>query len=166
MKLRDIDHSGKTVFVAIDVHKKTYKLAIGGEHIPREVTMTTPADPVKLSMFLLKTFVGAKIRSVYEAGFSGFVLHRELQSNGVENIVINPASIEVAANDRVKNDKRDAKKMLAHLMRNQLTGIYVPTIEEELRRELSRTRSQLVRKRSSIGNQIKSKLTAVSLILE
>ena len=37
--------------------------------------------------------------SVYEAGFSGFGLHRTLESFGINNIVINPASLEVAAKD-------------------------------------------------------------------
>jgi transposase len=37
----------------------------------------------------------------------GFSLHRYLIENGINNIVVHPASIEVSSRDRVKTDKRD-----------------------------------------------------------
>lgn len=49
--------------------------------------------------------------SVYEAGFSGYVLHRKLQDAGIKNVVVNAASIAIAANDKVKTDLRDSKKL-------------------------------------------------------
>jgi transposase len=64
--------------------------------------------------------------------------------------------MEVAANDRVKTDKRDALKIALHLARGSLSGIRVPTVEQELRRQLTRTRVQLVKERTRIGNKIKS----------
>src|ERR1017187_10935998 len=69
---------------------------------------------------LRRCFPGAIIHSVYEAGFSGFALHRVLVQNGVENIVVNPASIEVAANDKVKTDRRDSRKLAEQLFARRL----------------------------------------------
>ena len=149
---------GKTVFVGIDVHKNKYSVAmvIDGEVVLKVGSM--PADPVKLIEFLKKRFPESVIKAVYEAGFSGFVLHRALVAAGVDNIVINAASIEIAANNKVKTDKRDAIKMALHLARGMLRGIRIPTPEQELARLLTRTRAQLIKERSRVGVQIKSKL--------
>lgn len=49
-------------------------------------------------------FSGAKICNVYEAGFSGFALHRALLAAGIENIVVNPGSVETTSRDKVKTD--------------------------------------------------------------
>jgi transposase len=98
---------GKSVFVGIDVHKTTYSVCVVCEsEIVGKASM--PADAQALLRYL-KRFSEAKISSAYEAGYFGFKLHRTLEESGIKNIVVNPASIEVAANDKVKTDKRDAK---------------------------------------------------------
>ncbi len=48
-------------------------------------------------------FPGASIETVYESGFSGFVLHRVLELAGIHNIVVNPGSIEVAVHNPREN---------------------------------------------------------------
>jgi transposase len=108
--------------------------------------------------FIRDNFAGAEIRSCYEAGFSGFWLHRYLVSQGIENIVVNPASIEVEANNRVKTDKRDSLKMALQLDANRLRGIHIPSEEQEHRRTLHRTREQLLRARTRVRIQIRMKL--------
>ena len=75
---------------------------------------------------------------------------------------VNPSSIEVAANDRVKTDKRDAAKIATLLSLGRLKGIHVPTVAEELSRLLPRTREQLVEQRIAVGNQIKSNRSFIS----
>jgi transposase len=158
-----IDYSGKKVNVGIDVHKKSYAVCCRceGEVVKRA---TVPAVPEKLVEFLRFHFAGAAIHSAYEAGFSGFVLHRALEANGIKNIVVNPSSIEVAANDKAKTDKRDARKISEQLETGRLKGIVVPTVEQEQERLVTRTREQLVRERSRIGNQFKSRLFQFGLI--
>ena len=102
------------VYVGIDVHHRTYSVhaQVGQTCLKR---WTTTASPTALAAQLLKYFRGARIHSVYEAGFSGFVLHRELVAHRINNIVVHPAAVEVAAHDRVKTDKRDAKKLATQL---------------------------------------------------
>lgn len=163
MTKKRIDYSGKKVNVGIDVHKKTYSIycECEGQVVKRA---TVPAVPGKLVTLLKEHFVGAEIRSVYEAGFAGFGLHRTLLSNGIGNMVVNPASIEVAAKDKVKTDKRDCKKQAIQLAANRLEGIYVPSIEQEQQRLLSRTREQLVSERTRFGHRFKSRLYQFGLI--
>ncbi len=151
------NYSGKKVFVGIDVHKKTYSLVAVCEGVI--VKRWSMAASVSSCITQLKKyFKNSKIYSVYEAGFSGYSLHRALVEAGIENIVISPSSIQKAPNDRVKTDQLDARKMATQLSQGLLRGIQVPSRERELKREICRLRSQLVDHRVSIGLQIKSKL--------
>lgn len=156
-------YTGKTIFVGIDVHKKTYSVAVmcDGVLVKRD---TMPALPQRLADYLLKYFSGAEIYSAYEAGFSGFGLHRFLCEKGIKNIVVHAASIEIASRDRVKNDKRDALKIAAHLSKGSLKGIFVPTPEMEDKRELTRLRSTFVKDRNRIAVRLKHKANYYGLI--
>ena len=108
--------------------------------------------------FIKGHFAGAQAQSCYEAGFSGFWLHRYLVSQGIDNIVVNPASIEVEANNRVKTDKRDSLKMALQLDAKRLRGIWIPSEEQERKRLLHRTREQLRQARTRARVQIRMKL--------
>lgn len=156
-------YTGKEVFIGIDVHKKSYSVVA---RCDKEVVKkwTTAASPKELAQQLQKYFSGAVIHSVYEAGFSGFALHRELVKQGIKNIVVHAASIEVAVNDRVKTDKRDAQKMAALLEAGRLKGNRIPSESEEQRRMLTRTRQQLVEERTAIKNKIRMKFHQLGLI--
>lgn len=163
MESKKISYKGKKVYLGIDVHKRTYMMtAICERAIVKRDTMS--AQPWKVIRYLQRHFVGAEIHSVYEAGFCGFGLHRVLVAAGIHNIVVNPGSIEVAANAKVKTDRRDSKKQAEQLSRGMLKGIYIPTEEEELARVLSRTREQVVGQRVRVAAQIKSKLYYFGII--
>ena len=79
-------------------------------------------------------------------------------------MVVNPASVAVAANASVKTDRRDAKRLAIDLADGRLRGIAVPTEAEELARLLPRTRAQMVEHRATIARQIKAKLHQFGLI--
>src|SRR6266478_8441022 len=156
-------YAGECVYVGVDVHKETYAVTcVCHKQIVK--TATVQAEPTGLASSLLRWFPGATLYSAYEAGFSAFVLHRALTTAGIPNIVVNPASIAVAANDKVKTDRRDSKKLAFDLADGRLRGIYVPTEEEELARLLPRTRAQIVEHRATIARQIKAKLHPFGLI--
>jgi transposase len=160
---RYLSYIGRIVYVGVDVHKDTYTVAcVCNKQIVK--TATVQAEPAGLAASLLRWFPGATLYSAYEAGFSAFVLHRALTTAGITNIVVNPASIAVAANDKVKTDRRDAKKLAIDLADGRLRGIYVPTEEEELARLLPRTRAQIVEHRATLARQIKAKLHQFGLI--
>ncbi len=157
------DYNEKVVYVGIDVHKKTYCCVsiCEGQIVKRD---TMPADPKGLLMYLRKFFPGAEIKTAYEAGFSGFHLHRYLIDNGVNNIVVHPGSIEVSSRDRVKTDKRDAKKIGFQLASHRLQGIFIPSLEQEAKRNVSRLRMHFWKARQRIGGQLKSLLFTQGLI--
>lgn len=152
--MKRVTYIGKKVSVGIDVHKKTYAITcLVDQRV--EFRGTIPANPQALVELLNKRFEGAEIQSVYEAGFSGFGLHRTLEAAGIKSIVVNAASIEVAARDRVKTDRRDSMKMAIQLDAGRLRGIRVPTVEEESQRLLHRTREQLIRTRTQCVNRVR-----------
>lgn len=150
------NYTGKKIFVGIDVHKKTYSVvALCDKVIVKRDTLK--AIPDLLCNYLQKHFFGAEIFTAYEAGFSGFGLHRYLIKHEINNIVVHAASIEISSRDRVKTDKRDALKIAAHLEAGRLKGIFVPSLEMEDRRELTRLRSTLVKDRNRLATRLKHK---------
>jgi len=156
-------YAGECVYVGVDVHKETYTVTcVCHKQIVKPATVQ--AEPGGLAVSLPRGFPGATLYSVYEAGFSAFVLHRVLTKAGITNMIVNPASIAVAANDKVKTDRRDSKKLAIDLADGRLRGIYVPTEAAELARLLPRTRAQIVEHRATIARQINAKLHQFGLI--
>jgi transposase len=145
------------VFVGIDVHLKSYSVCAFEEGRQLQ-KWTMPADAEGLARQLQKRFGGKMIHTSYEAGFSGFELHRNLSKAGIDNIVVHAASIAVNKRDRVKTDKRDAEKLAKHLAAGLLEGIRVPSPEEESRRQLTRMREQYLKARTRVMNQIRRRL--------
>lgn len=157
------DYNGKTVYVGIDVHKKTYScVSICDNEVVKRDSM--PGKPEVVLNYLNNAFKGAKIESVYEAGFSGFHLHRFLVSNGINNRVVNAASIEISSRDRVKTDKRDALKMSTQLSVGRLKGVHVPDEKREEMRSVTRLRATIMKLRNQVGNRFKSLLFTQGLI--
>lgn len=157
--------NAKEVFVGIDVHLKTYAVTVisAGERLQK---WTTPAAPERLAEQLRSRYPGRKIYSVYEAGFSGFVLHRILIASGIQNIVVHAAAVAVSSGDRVKTDKRDSEKLARHLAAGLLKEIRVPSIEQEHQRQVTRTREQFVKARVRVMNQIRRRLVYFGYLTE
>jgi transposase len=112
----------------------------------------------------------APVRSCYEAGRDGFWLHRFLVSRGIDNAVVDSASIEVNRRARrAKSDAIDVAKLLSLLMRyhngerDVWSVVNAPAPEDEDRRQLHRDRDQLVRERTEHSNRIKGLLAAFGL---
>jgi transposase len=155
-------YNGETVYMGIDVHKNSYSVVsiYKGMAVKKDRMIASPEGLVK---YINKYFVGAKVNTAYEAGFSGFHLHRYLTKEKIENIVVHPASIEVSR-ERVKNDKRDAQKIAKQLSDGDLKSIYIPDEERESKRMVTRLRSMLVKNRTRLSNQIKALLFQYGLI--
>lgn len=161
MDNRRISYEGQEVFVGIDVHRHSYSVtAICSGMVVKKWTME--ANSRKLVEQLKNNFCGARLKSVYETGFSGFNLDRELRAAGIENVVVHAGAVELCQN-RVKTDKRDSRKLAEQLASGRLYGVRVPTSEEENRRQLTRTREQLVQIRTKIMNQVRMRLHYLGL---
>ena len=105
------------------------------------------------------------IRACYEAGPCGFRIARRLKQLGVECAVVAPSLTPTRAGDRLKTDKRDARKLARLLRADELTEIYIPEPTDEAIRDLCRARSDAVddRRRSSSPAQSVFVATRVSL---
>jgi transposase len=156
------DYTGKTIFVGMDVHKKTYSVTAicEGIIVKRD---TLPAHPQNLISYLKKRFGSGEIKTAYEAGFCGFHLHRSLEAAGIKNIVVHAAGIETS-NSRVKTDKRDSQKIATHLFEGKLRSVYIPSVQQEDNRTVTRLRDTFMKERSRLANQIKSLLFLHGLI--
>jgi transposase len=155
--MKRISYKGEKVSIGIDVHKNHYTVCCMVKSlVVQKVTM--PALPKKLLEFLNSRFEGAEIQTAYEAGFSGFNLHRVLVAGGISNLIVNAGSIEVSTRDRVKTDRRDSLKLASLLECGRLRGIRIPSIEEEQNRLLHRTREQLIKDRARQINRLKMRL--------
>jgi transposase len=128
-------------FVGLDVHKESIAVAVadgGGGEAAHLVTI--PNDTALLVKRLLKIGRAAQLRCCYEAGPTGYGLHRDLQAAGIECVVIAPSLVPVQSGDRVKTDRRDAAKLARFLRSGDLTAVYVPEASTEAMRDLERAR--------------------------
>src|SRR6185295_18086012 len=108
---------------------------------------------------------GARVKSCYEAGREGFWLHRAVDQMGIENLVVEPASIEVNRRERrAKTDRMDAGKLLRQLLRwwrgekDAWSVVRVPTEEAEQDRQLHRDLEVLKKERGQHRTRIQSLL--------
>jgi transposase len=92
----------------------------------------------------------------YEAGPTGYDLARLLQRLGVRCEVIAPSLIPQASGDRVKTDRRDARKLAVLHRAGQLTAIRIPTPAEEGVRDLCRARADALLDRRRCRQRISS----------
>jgi transposase len=107
----------------------------------------------------------ARVLVGYEAGQEGFWLVRALWAQGVEAVVIDPASLPVDRRaKRVKTDRLDAQALAVGLWRygtgemGALRVVRVPSQEAEDAREWQRTRDRLMAARRGGRDRIVKKL--------
>jgi transposase len=157
-KINQKTFEGQSIYVGIDVHKKDWKVSIMTSELSYKTFSSVPKAE-KLSAYLKNTFPGATYYSAYEAGFSGFWLHKELTNLGIHSIVVNPADIPTTDKERKqKEDLRDSRKIAQSLRSGQLKGIYIPQETMLSDRILLRTRHALVKDLRRSKNRIKSML--------
>jgi transposase len=158
MKNNKVDFNGQEISVGLDVHKEK---VIVNTYFKGITLGKFRTDPIcsQLVKRLKKEYPGAKIKCVYEAGFSGFSLQRQLQQAGIECIVVNPADVPTKHKEKdKKTDKVDAKKLARELSKGNLDAIYIPTPEQESLRALNRLRYQLGKDERRVKNRIISLL--------
>lgn len=116
----------------------------------------------------------ARVVSCYEAGREGFWLHRFLEAQGVENLVVDSASIEVNRRKRrAKTDRVDVVALLDLLARH-LAGsakpvwsvVRVPSVEDEDRRHLHRELKLAKKDRTRVSHRLKGLLANQGLTLD
>ena len=106
-----------TAFVGLDVHKESTAVAVAGpgRDAPRFVGTVGP-DVNGLLKLLAKAGDPAQVSVVYEAGPTGYGLHRELCRRCYRSQIAAPSLIPRRPGVRIKNDRRDCVR-LAELSR-------------------------------------------------
>jgi transposase len=130
------------LYVGLDVHKDSITIAVARQgQEAAETWKTIPYDWVRLRK-ALKMLVreDEELRVCYEAGPTGFGLCRRLREAGIDCIVVAPSLVPRKAGDRVKTDRRDARKLAHYLRSGDLTAVYVPDEAVEAIRDLERAR--------------------------
>lgn len=94
------------------------------------------------------------LRVCYEAGPTGFGLHRLLTSMGVACEVVAPSLVPRSPGDRVKTDRRDCRRLARLHRAGELTAIRVPTPQEEAVRDLCRARADMVTDRTRARHRL------------
>jgi transposase len=159
----------KSLFVAMELSNKNWKLAFGDGSAERERNMPARREELLLrEVSLAKEKLGlaadAPVVFCYEAGRDGFWIDRMLRKHGFKNYVMDPASIEVPRRSRTrKTDRLDAKKLLKLLLRTELWGergafssVRVPNEEQEADMRIHRERERLVKERTEHRARMKS----------
>ncbi len=111
--------------------------------------------------------------SCYEAGRDAFWVHRWLDRQGIENVVIDSSSIEVNRRSRrAKSDRLDAAALLRLLIRfyqgdrAAFSSVRVPTPEQEDARHLHRHLKMLKRSRTRAVNRLRGLLATQGVRLK
>jgi transposase len=159
------------LYMAFELSEKNWKLSLGdGVRSPSHYTVAAGDSAALLEcMAKAKARCGlapeARVHSCYEAGRDGFWLHRWLIAQGIDNIVVDSASIEVNRRARrAKTDRLDADKLLAMLLRyaggerRVWSVVRVPTPEEEDARRAHRELGRLGHERTAHINRIRGLL--------
>jgi len=164
----------RSLYMAIELSNTQWKLGftIGFGQAPRLRSLTARdlkgiMDEIQLAKERFGLSGPVEVISCYEAGRDGFYLHRYLEANGVINLVVDSASIEVnRRRRRAKTDHLDVGKLLSMLMRYQQgeqkvwSVVHVPSLEVEDRRQLHRELTELKAERTHHINRIKGLLAS------
>jgi transposase len=128
--------STTTVAIGLDVHARSIRLAaVRADELLEERTLPYDEEAVERAV---RRWPG--VRCCYEAGPTGFSLHRFLVERGIDCQVVAPGLVPQRPGDRVKTDSRDARKLARLLAGGLLEPIHVPAPELEAARDLVRAR--------------------------
>jgi transposase len=133
----------RLAFVAFDSAKEKHAVAIADDGRDGEVRYVgeianSPDTIKKLVRRLSRQY--EQLHFCYEAGPTGYGLHRQLSDLGHVCDVVAPSMIPRRSGDRVKTNRRDAITLVKLLRAGELNAIWVPDIVHEAVRDLTRAR--------------------------
>jgi len=164
------------IYGGLDVHKESISAYLIKVDTGEVITEEVKNDRDKLVKAVKRWAKLGELQLCYEASSAGYVVKRwldELKEHGecaVNCEVIAPSLIPKAPGDRVKTDKRDAKRLALLYKAGLLQPVRVPNQEEEtvralvrlmtsLTRDLTRGKNRATKYLRSLGNVYSEKTT-------
>ena len=111
--------------VGIDTCKASYAITYT-DHDRKMKSLFMPAKPESLLRYFQRQFPQKRLLYLYEAGPTGYALHDYLKAQNQTCLVVHPASVAQACNQRVKNNRLDSRKLSQQGLSGELQGIRVP----------------------------------------
>ena len=140
-------------FIGLDVHARSVRAAVLDGASGEVRSCAAPVTATELVPWLRAQ--GESISVAYEAGPTGFVLARACAAAQIPCLVAAASRIARAPGERVKTDRRDARKLAELGRAGLLTVVRPPTEDEEAVRDLCRGRDDarldLLRARHRLG---------------
>jgi transposase len=136
-----------TLFIGMDVHKDSIAVAYVAQDHGAEVIYLGSLGTRQCDIDQLIRKLPSKAKHllfVYEAGPCGYWLYRYLTKKGYDCWVVAPSLIPKKSGDRVKTDRRDAMQLARLARSGDLTAVYVPKVEDEAIRALTRAREDAI----------------------
>jgi transposase len=145
----------------MDTHKKEHKVALSSpdDNQPVEFVIKNTAVDIRKLVNKVKKLAPAEIRFCYEAGVCGFTLKRRIEALGCKCEVIAPSLTPRKPGDKIKTDRRDARKLLNLFKAGLLTEVHAPDPQQEAARELTRCRQTAQENLKRISHQLVKLLT-------
>jgi transposase len=115
-------------------------MVVGDQPTPVTWHVANEPNAVRRLVRKLERDAPGPVRMCYEAGPGGYALQRQVTTPRVQCQVIAPALIPRKPGERVKTNRRDARKLAELLRAGLLTEVRPPTPEAEAVRDLCRAR--------------------------
>ncbi len=166
------DSASSVLLLAFELGEETWQLGFSlglGQKVLRRTIPSRDTKAVLREIDRARERLGlsaeARVVSGYEAGRDGFWLHRFLEAEGIENSVMDSASIAVnRRKKRAKTDRLDVVKLADLLARHQagekrvFSVVTVPSVADEDLRQIGRELKLLKKDRTRISNRMKGLL--------
>jgi transposase len=146
--------------IGLDVHKNSVVIALAKsgnrepEHYGKWGGSTLSAERGLLKLMKKLGVSKDEIQICYEAGPTGFVLARRLIRLGYHCIVVAPSAVPKSSGEKIKTDRRDARKLARLLRAGELKGIHIPDVTDEAIRDLARARTDASEDRARAKKQL------------
>jgi transposase len=148
---------GKEAFVGIDAAKLRNAVAIADPGRDGEVRFYGEVDASPVSMRRLAAKLAGRYQRLnfcYEAGPTGYGLHRLLTELGHSCVVVAPSLVPRKPGDRIKTNRRDALTLARLLRAGELTPVWIPDTAHEAMRGLVRARAAAARDAGTKKRQV------------
>lgn len=135
-----------TMYVGLDVHKDSIDVALapfGQGEVRHYGRIAGDLDSVDQVVKRLRRD-HPQLDFVYEAGPCGYALYRFLKRKGYPCAVVAPSLIPKRSGDRIKTDRRDAMSLARLYRAGDIKSVFVPELEDEAIRDLTRSREDAV----------------------